>query len=312
MPLDPQAQDLLDRAIRSNTPAYETLSPEEARILYDRASEKLQGAPPALFKTEELQIQQSGVVLQAKLYRPTDAANLPALVYFHGGGFVFGSLQSHDAACATLCKEANCLVIAVDYRLAPEYPYPTAVDDAWLALNWVAANATALGIDATRIAVGGDSAGGTLAAILALKARDEKGVKLIYQLLVYPLVDMSCNYPSHKNFGQGYRLTNELLDWFLLHYFAASGDSDHWTASPIKAANFSGLPPACIISAGYDPLQDENYAYAEKLRQAGVDVHHTHYETMLHGFFSMPGVLDKSREAISECAALLRLAFTQQ
>ncbi len=135
MPLDPQAQDLLDRAIRSNTPAYETLTPAEARILYDKASEKLQGPSPALFKTEVLQMQQSSVVLKAKLYHPSNAAKLPALVYFHGGGFVFGSLQSHDAACAKLCQEADCLVIAVDYRLAPEYPFPTAVDDAWLAQN---------------------------------------------------------------------------------------------------------------------------------------------------------------------------------
>jgi acetyl esterase len=245
------------------------------------------------------------------LYRPGAENNLPLLVYFHGGGYTIGSLQSHDGVCRALCVEAGCIVVSVDYRLAPEHKYPAAVDDAWAATEWLTANAASLGGDANRVAVGGDSAGGNLAAVVCHMAQQADGPAIVFQLLIYPGTEMSCGFPSHETFGKDYRLTRELIAWFYGHYFSSGDDTAHWRASPLNADNFSGLPAAFVVSAGYDPLQDEGEAYAKKLEQAGVPVTHSHYPGMMHGFITMPGAIDQAQAALSECAAQLRAAFQE-
>jgi len=307
--LDPQAKALLKQVEQSGAPLYHELDPIEARKLYELASQKLRGDPPLPFKVEEISIPGTDATLAATLYRPNNQQHLPALLFFHGGGFTLGSRKTHDTVCRRLCVDAECLVISVDYRLAPEARFPAAVDDAWAALNWLASNCAQLGIDDTRIAVGGDSAGGNLAAVISLMARDAGGPAIVHQMLVYPCTEMTCSFPSHNTFGNGYRLTNEFIAWFLDHYFGPAADRQQWQASPINAKDFSNLPPAFVLSAGFDPLQDENRAYAQKLREAGVPVQFSHYEGMIHGFITMPGVMDKAIAAAQECARHLRTAF---
>lgn len=309
MSLDPQAKALLDKIEQSGTPAYDTLPVQEARLLYDKASELAQGEPPTPETMLALKIPGPASQIDVLLYKPDESYGLPVLIYFHGGGYTIGSLKSHDCVCRTLCMEAQCIVISVDYRLAPEHKYPAAVDDCFTATQWIANNAISLGGDPQRIAVGGDSAGGNLAAVVCIKAREAGGPQLVHQLLIYPGTDMSCSFPSHKKFAQGYRLTSELIDWFYQQYFEPDSDTDSWLASPLNADDLSGLPPAFVLSAGFDPLQDEDKAYADKLDQAGVPVKYSHYEGMLHGFIAMPGLFDKAKEALSECAVELRKAF---
>ena len=309
MALDPQARALLDAVEQSGSPALNTLSAVDARALYDKGAAAVQGSPPQPQEITTLAIPGPAGDIPARVYKPGSDSGLPVLIYFHGGGYVIGSLESHDCVCRTLCVEANCIVVAVDYRLAPEHKYPAAIDDCWAATRWLAENAGSLGGDIDRVAVGGDSAGGNLAAVVCLKAKAAGGPRLVHQLLIYPGTDMSCSFASHETFGQGYRLTNELIDWFYALYFEADSDINHWQASPLNADDLSGLPPALVLSAGFDPLQDEDKAYADKLAQAGVQVKYSHYETMLHGFIAMPGALDQAKEALSECAVELRNAF---
>jgi acetyl esterase len=309
MPLDPQAKALLDAIEQSGAPPLNSYEPAEARAVYDQASEQVRGNPPDPAAVEEIFIPGPDGEMKAWLYRPSDEAALPVLVFFHGGGYTIGSLQSHDCVCRALCVEAQCIVISVDYRLAPEHKYPAAADDAWAATQWVASNAESLGGDPSRIAVGGDSAGGNLAAVVSLQAKEAGGPQLAFQLLIYPGTDMDCSFESHETFGAGYRLTKELIAWFYEHYFSPEDDLKHWRASPLNADDFSGLPPAFILSAGYDPLQDEDAAYAVNLIEAGVAVAHTHYAGMMHGFITMPGAIDKAKQALSECAEVLSKAL---
>jgi len=309
MPLDPQAKALIDAIEKSGTPPLDTYPPLQARILYDQASELVKGELTEVHAIEKISIPGPELEIPTLLYRPNAESELPILVYFHGGGYVIGSLASHDCVCRAICKEAQCIVISVDYRLAPEHKYPAAIDDAWAATQWVAANAKSVGGDENRIAIGGDSAGGNLAAVVCLRAKTASAPPLLFQLLIYPATEMNCIFPSHEEFGKGYRLTNDLIDWFYTHYFSPQDDLGHWQASPLNADNHCDLPPAFVLSAGFDPLQDENTAYVGKLKKAGVVVKHSHYETMMHGFITMPGVLDKAKAAISECAKELAQAF---
>jgi acetyl esterase len=313
MPLDPQAKQFLDLVAQNPVPPLESLSPVAARVQYQLASVGLQGDPPVPFETIDTELPGAAGMLPVIIYkaRATTQETLPVLVFFHGGGYVIGSPQSHDAACRHICLEAECMVISVDYRLAPEHPFPAAVDDAWAVTKWVSANAESLGGDASRLAVGGDSAGANLSAVVCHLARAEGGPRIDFQLLIYPGTDMTCQFPSHKKFGEGYRLTSSLIKWFLDHYLGDSTDRTIPTASPLFAEDFTGLPPALVISAGYDPLQDEDRAYADKLIAAGVDVRYSHYEGMMHGFITMPGLLDKARDALSECAQVLKQAFSR-
>ena len=309
MPLDPQAEALLKSMQESGAPPFNACSPEDARTMYDQGSELVKGDPPEPHSIETLEIPGVQGNITTWVYKPSAKENLPMLVFYHGGGFVIGSLESHDTVCRSLCVEAQCIVVAVEYRLAPENKYPAALEDAWSATEWVADNANLLGGDPARLAIGGDSAGGCLAATVALIAKESGGPKISKQLLIYPCTDMTRRYESHRTFGEGYRLTSDLIEWFYNHYFSEEDDVESWKASPLNSTKLEGLPPTFLISAGFDPLQDEAEAYADKLMRAGVSTKHSHYEGMLHGFITMPGVMDKAKEALTECAQELTLIF---
>ena len=309
MSLDPQAKALLKSMEESGSPPLNTLPPAEARVAYDKGSELFRGNPPDPHSIETIKIPNRDGGITAWVYKPKESKNLPTLVFFHGGGFVIGSLKSHDTVCRSLCVQTQCLVISVDYRLAPEHKYPAALDDAWTATTWIAENIERLGGNSNNLAVGGDSAGGCLAASVSLLAKKTGAPSICKQLLIYPCTDMTARFDSHRTFGEGYRLTTELLEWFYNHYFDDEEDIAHWKASPLNAENFENLPSTFILSAGFDPLQDEAKAYADKLKNAGVRVKHSHYKGMMHGFITMPGVIDKAKEAITECAEELKETF---
>ncbi|CAN0257390.1 MAG: alpha/beta hydrolase [Pseudohongiellaceae bacterium] len=309
MALHPQLKAFLDSLEALGAPPLHTVPVSVARTMYDKGAELTRGTPPEPVAVEAVTFPGPGGTLDARLYRPAEEPGLPILVFFHGGGFTIGSLDSHDSVCRALSVEAHCLVLSVDYRLAPEHKFPAAVEDAWAATCWAVNNAHTLGGDPDRVAVGGDSAGGNLAAVVCLMAQEAGDPQLSYQLLIYPGIDMTCSLPSHTAFADGYRLTRELITWFYQAYFSTEDDVTHWQASPINAHSLAGLPPAYILSAGYDPLQDENKSYAYKLEGAGVPVTYRHYPDMIHGFYTMPGALDRAREAISDSARALRTAF---
>lgn len=309
MTLDPQAKALLERISAASAPLYESLPAPAARALYETSAQILCGELAELHSIDKITIPGPAGDIPALHYRPTAEEGLPILVFYHGGGYVIGSPQSHDVVCRELALQANCVVVSIDYRLAPEHKFPAAVDDAWAALEWVANHGEELHGDSSRLAVAGDSAGGNLAAVVSLMARDAKAPALAFQLLIYPGTDLVCSYPSHDAFGNDYLLTKNLIDWFMNHYFVEGEDRSQWLASPMNADSHAGLPPAFVLSAGFDPLQDEEAAYVAKLQQAGVNVEHSHYEGMIHGFITMPGVLQESRNAIRECAEKLKAGF---
>ena len=235
----------------------------------------------------------------------------PILVFFHGGGFVIGDLDSMDAPCRALANRAGCLVVSVDYRRAPEHKFPTATEDCYAAVRWVAENAASLNGDSARIAVGGDSAGGNLAAVVALMARDRGGPPLRYQLLIYPATNHDFTTASCQENAEGYFLTTADSRWFWSQYLRDENDAANPYASPLRAEDLSGLPPALIITAEYDPLRDEGEAYAERLRQAGVAAEAKRYDGMIHGFFQMGAVIDRGKQAIEDAAQALRTAFAR-
>ena len=311
MTLDPQAQLILDLAERSTRPLLESLDPTAARIQYAETVAAVSGDPPTGVEVHGSSIPGPGGEIPTRLYRPPDIQGpLPILVYFHGGGYVIGDLDTHDIPCRRLCLSGGCLVVSVDYRLAPEHPFPAPVDDAWAATRWVVDHATDLGGDPSRVAVGGDSAGGNLAAVVCHLAKRDGAPTLVYQLLIYPGTDATGSMPSHETLSHGYRLTKELLRWFTNHYFSEGGDRRQLIASPLFADDFAELAPAFVLTAGYDPLKDEGSAYADKLRAAGVSTELMEYEGMIHGFITMGGVVDAATEALQQCGAALRRAFS--
>ncbi|HEY5899097.1 MAG TPA: alpha/beta hydrolase [Burkholderiales bacterium] len=242
-----------------------------------------------------------------RVYRPLAGETLPALLYFHGGGWTIGDVDTHDVLCRQLALGARCAVFSVDYRLAPEHPFPAAVDDCWAATRYVAENADKLKI--SRIAVGGDSAGGNLAASIALLARDAGGPRLAFQLLVYPATDQRCASASHQRNAQGYLLTRDAIEYFRRAYLPNPSDWLDWRASPLLAKSHANLPPALVVTAGYDPLLDEGRAYAERLKSAGVEVTYREFADMVHGFALFGGVVDTANSAVAEFCAALRRAF---
>jgi acetyl esterase len=310
MPLDPQAQALLDQIAASSTPHLSQLKPPEARAAFEAFKRMVGAQDLPIGRTEDRKIPGPVGEIGVRIYTPIAAgvAALPGLVFFHGGGFVLGSLETHDPLCRQLANEAGARVVSVDYRLAPENKFPAAVEDAFAALKFIEANAMAFDIDPNRIAVGGDSAGGNLAAVAALMARDAGGPRLVYQMLLYPVTDFGLETSSHAEFAQGYSLDRELMEWFASHYAHADNYQDY-RASPLRAAAFHGLPPALVVTAGHDPLRDEGRLYAEKLEAAGVPVVHRDYPGQIHGFMGMTGVIDEGRAAIRTAAADLKKAF---
>jgi acetyl esterase len=309
MALDPQARALLDLVARLGRPTYDQLPVAEGRRLYRETREAMQPAAPDLGVVKDLTATGPAGPIPLRLYRPDPAAILPALIYFHGGGWVIGDLDTHDVLCRQLAEQAGVAVVAVDYRLAPEHPFPAAVDDAWAATRWIASHATELGIDAGRLAVGGDSAGGTLSAVVTMLARDHGGPALRFQLLIYPATDMQGGTASHAAFADGYLLTATLIQWFSAQYLRRPGDVRDWRASPLLAGSLAGVPPALVVTAGFDPLGDEGEAYARRLREAGVTVDHVCYGGMIHGFLPMGRMLDTANRAVGHAAASLRQAL---
>jgi acetyl esterase len=310
--LHPEVRALLDTMDAQGAPPLESQDPVEARGARLEGMKILGGQPDELGRVEDLLVPGPGGDVPVRVYAIEHGGLRPALVYFHGGGFVFGNLDTHDAVCRAIAKQSGAVLISVDYRLAPEHKFPAAVEDSHAATVWVAANAERLGIDASRIAVGGDSAGGNLAAVVAMRCRDAGGPALAAQILLYPVTDYTTyETESHREFGENYFLTRSAMDWFTGHYLASDDQKRHPHVSPLVAPNLSGLPPALVITAEFDPLRDEGEAYAERLRQAGVPVTVTRYPGMIHGFVSMHGVLTGGRQAIKEAAEFTRSGSRQ-
>jgi acetyl esterase len=309
MPLDPAAAGLLEQMAAAGLPALNELSPSEAREA-SAAFVELAGPGEEVASVENRTIPGPAGPIPVRIYTPAaGTAPRPALVYFHGGGWVIGDLETTDAICRAVANRAACVVVSVDYRLAPEHKFPVPFDDCYAALTWVADNAAEIGVDGRRLAVGGDSAGGNLSAAAALRARDEGGPALRLQLLVYPVTDHSYDTVSYKENGEGYLLTKDMMVWFWDHYLENPGDSDNPWASPLRARDLSGLPPARVFTAEFDPLRDEGEAFAARLAAAGVPVTHTRYDGQIHAFWTMLAVMPAASEAADEAAAALREAF---
>jgi acetyl esterase len=297
---------VLDRVARSPLPPYHTVPAHIARRIYRDTRVALSPKPPEIAEARLLVFDNSVAV---RAYRAVRDETLPALMFFHGGGWTIGDLDTHDVVCRQLAIGARCAVFSVDYRLAPEHPFPAAVDDCYLATRYVHANASTLKIDANRIAVAGDSAGGNLAAVVALMARDTGAPPLAYQLLIYPATDQRCETASVERNGQGYLLTKDGILFFRGGYLPNAKDRTDWRASPLLAASHANLPPAFVVTAGYDPLVDEGKAYAQRLAKAGVEVAYREFSDMVHGFVLFGGVVDAANAALAECCERLSRAF---
>jgi acetyl esterase len=306
MALHPQCRTFLDQLAAMGGPPLHELTPGEARARV--LPPELGGEEQPVHTITNRKIPGDGGLLAVRVYRPSAAPSLPGLVYFHGGGFVLGGLDMNDRPCRALANASGCVVVSVDYRLAPEHQFPAAADDAYAATAFVAANAASFGIDPARLAVGGDSAGGNLAAVVALRARDAGGPPLAFQLLVYPLVDFTDDSPSMREYADGHFLTAAGLEWFAQHYLPAAVDRRQPWVSPMHA-RLAGLPPAFIQTAECDPLRDQGEAFARRLQEAGVRTELKRYEGMFHPFFSLPGVIDGGRTAIADAAAALKRAL---
>jgi acetyl esterase len=308
MPLDPQVINILKEAEALGLPAYQDLSPAAAR------KQMLDQSPPvqpnlSVKKVVDRKIPGPEGDIPVRLYYPAGDAPFPVLVYFHGGGWVIGDLDTHHAFCHALAKTSCCLVVAVDYRLAPEHRFPAAVEDAYAATQWVAENAGPIQADPDRFAVCGDSAGGHLAAVVSMMARDRQGPRIDLQILIYPITDFSFDTPSYDENNTGCMLTRDMMKWFWNHFIGDERQADDPYASPLRAKNFADLPPALILTAEYDPLRDEGEAYGQKLQAAGVNVTLTRYPGMVHGFIRMTAVLDKANEALGEVAGKIWQVF---
>lgn len=306
--LDPQARALIDLMLERGVPPTHTLEPGQARLFALQRRSFTQPAPAPMAEVRELQ---AGAV-PLRLYRPrVQAAGeaAPVLVYFHGGGWVVGDLDTHDVLCRQLALESGGVVVAVDYRLGPEHRFPAAVDDCVAATGWVREHASELGLDAARLAVGGDSAGGNLAAVTCLALREAGSVSPGFQLLIYPATDMRAVAPSHEHNGQGYMLTRDSIAYFRRHYIGDPAQWADWRASPLLASDHRGLPPALVLTAGYDPLRDEGLQYANALSAAGVSTQYVCFERQVHGFITMGRVIDEARTAVTLCASALRRAW---
>jgi acetyl esterase len=307
VPVDPQIQALLE--LGTGVPATNTLSVEQARAQYE-ARIGLMAEPAVVAGVTERVVQGPGGDLRLRIYRPPGSGPLPLLAFFHGSGFVLCSLDTHDGMCRNLCSGAGCIVVSVDYRLAPEHKYPAGLDDCVFATRWIAEHAAELEGDARRLVVGGDSAGGNLAAATALRLRAEYGPPLAGQLLIYQVTDYhSPGTPSYRENAEGYGLTRDTMIWFWDHYLADASQANDPYVSPLRAPDLSGLPPALVQTAEYDPLRDEGEAYAARLREAGTPATLSRWDGLNHGFLFWVGRVDKASAAMRECCAWLRRVY---
>lgn len=311
MPVDVQVQGLLDMMKAMGAPAISQQTVEEARA-GSVNFEAMSGPPEPVHKIENRSIPGPFGEIPIRIYTPEGNGPFPVLVFFHGGGFVICSLDSHDQICRMLTNRAHCVVVSIDYHMAPEHRFPAAPEDCYAATQWVAENAASINGDSARIAVGGDSAGGNLAAVVSLMAHERGGPKLVFQLLIYPVTDhYDPGTQSLRDNADGYFLTRDDMIWFTNHYIKSDADIGHPYLHPLRAKDLSNLPPAYVVTAEYDPLRDEGEAYAQRLRDAGVPVQAKRYNGMIHGFFNMTGVVDQSKVAITEAAAALQAAFAK-
>ncbi len=308
--LDPDAAAVFRAFQEAGRPPYETVSPAEARELYLKGRVVSNPEPPELASVEPLTIPSPAGSIPARIYTPTRLRKAnglaPGLVFFHGGGWVIGDLDSHDVVCRKLADEGELMVVSVDYRLAPEHKFPAAVDDAIASTKWIAENAKQFGIDALRLMVGGDSAGGNLAAVVAISARDGNGPDIAGQVLIYPAIDFAMTHPSHKEPETSILLTHSVIRWFRDHYLSGAADVHDWRASPARARTLIGLPPAYVLTAGADPLRDEGDEYARRLKEAGVAVTHRSFPGQFHGFFTMGKLLQQANVAAGEIGVWLK------
>lgn len=312
MALDPQARNVIDLIVKSGRPAYHQLSPKDARQLFRETRPASTPPAPQIGVVRDVSAEGPLGAIPMRVYRPAgvpDSTRLPVLVFFHGGGWVIGDIETHDVVCRQVTAEAGISVISVDYRLAPEHKFPASVDDAWAATRWIAAHGAELGIDPAKLAVGGDSAGGNLAAVVALLARDAGGPKISLQVLTYPVTDLGAETKSYADLADGYMLTRDSMRWFRAHYLSKDEDALDWRVSPIRAKSLAGLPPALVITSGFDPLRDEGEAYALKLREAGVSVDAVCFGGMIHGFVPMGRLIDTAFRAVTLIAGSLRQAL---
>ncbi len=309
--LDPEARtllDLMEQAVQAGRPKLESLPYAVGRAAVDKMSEDSEAEPLAVGEIDDGSFAGPGGEIRFRHYVPLVAAEGPlaTLIYYHGGGFVIGNLETHDSTCRRLANKSHCQVIAIDYRLAPEHPFPAPIEDGVAAFRHIRDNAAAFGADAARIAVGGDSAGGAIAAVVCQICRDAGPA---FQMLIYPATDSSRESASRKAFAEGYFLTKELMDWFWKAYVPAGTDLADLRLSPLLARDFAGLPPAFVLTAGYDPLRDEGRAYADRLIEAGIKTTYANYPGTIHGFFSLTRFLQQGLRANDEAAAVMAAHF---
>jgi acetyl esterase len=306
--LDKSAAYLLKLIKDANRPTLENFSPSKAREMYVASRKVLQAKAPQVASIQQLAANGPHGNIPMRLYRGlnTPSEQAPCLIYYHGGGFSVGGLESHDILCRQIANAAQCIVIAVDYRLAPEYKFPIATEDAYAAATYISQNASTLGIDVNKIAVGGDSAGGNLAAVTCIHARDNGGPSIKLQVLIYPTTDMSSITDSKKKYSEGYYLTGDTLKWFHDNYLRSKDDAKDWRASVMLTPVLNNLPPALIITAGYDPLCDEGEQFANKLIKVGVPVTIRRFPGQIHDFMTMSKLLPEAKDAVNEIAVAIK------
>ncbi|HAA94354.1 MAG: alpha/beta hydrolase [SAR202 cluster bacterium] len=307
MPLDPQVVAVMEQVAALGLPAPHTVSPAEARA---NAKKRPRSPGPEVAKVEDRNIPGPDGGVPVRIYTPEGDGPFPILAWYHGGGWVVGDLESADGVSRSLCAGGQCVVVSVDYRLAPDTKFPGPAEDCWAATTWAVNNAAEINGDPARLAVGGDSAGGNLAAAMSLMAADRGGPDIALQLLVYPVADRDFGTVSYTDNAEGYSLTKVTMQYYWDQYI----DAEHATnpyAVPMQANDLAGQPPALVITAEFDPLRDEGEAYAKRLREAGVETTATRYDGMIHGFFNMGAAVDKGRQAVDEASAALRNAFAR-
>ncbi len=307
--LDPSAAALAKMMKEAGRPALDTLPPPEARTQSAANRAAVQPDPPAMQSVEDMLVPAPHGAIPVRVFKPLTLpkADLAAgLVYYHGGGWVIGDLDGYDVVCREIATKAGLIVVSVDYRLAPEHKFPAAVDDCIAATDWVARNAAKLGIDADKLFVGGDSAGGNLAAVTSMHARDNNGPRIKGQVLVYPVTDLAMTTASYADPETGVLLTHSLMRWFRDHYLTDHKQIDDWRASPLRMSNLKGLPPAYVLTCGADPLHDEGEEFARRLKHAGNDVIHVDYPGQFHAFLTMGRLLPEANKVVGEITDWLK------
>jgi acetyl esterase len=303
--------DLMEQAEKDGRPKLHTLPYAKGRAQVDKMSEGCEAEPPEVAAVVDGTIPVPSAELKVRRYRPlgVEAGSLPTLIYYHGGGWVIGNIETHDSTCRRIANKSRCQVISVDYRLAPEHPFPASTDDALAAFRHIRDNAAAFGVDSRRIAVGGDSAGGAISAVVCQACKQSGEAMPAFQMLIYPATDARRQTESRRHFAEGYFLTQDLMDWFWKAYAPAGADLADVRFSPLLAKDLSGLPPAFVLTAGFDPLRDEGRAYANRLIDAGVKTTYVNYPGTIHGFFSLTRFLKQGLRANDEAAAVLAAHF---